>query len=121
MEDASALELRSIIIPDFPKDVPQIDRFGEHQQERIAEAPAETFCAGITLCEGKEVMEQVLPDGENVSSDSSEELDSNEGTPRCCCSDNISQVEEESEDRKELTGEPTEELTSGQESPLGGI
>ena len=60
-------------------------------------------------------MEQVPPDGEKVSSDSSEELDSYEGTPwhhpsRCCHSDSISQAEEESEDGEELTGEPTEEL-----------
>ena len=55
-------------------------------------------------------MEQVPPDGKNVSSISSEELDSNEGTPRCHHSDSISQAEEESEDREELTGDPAKEL-----------
>ena len=81
-------------------------------------------------------MEQVLPDGERVSSDSSEESDSDEGTPSHRSSDSISQAEEE--DRKELTGQPTEELAeklaegpteestvgcpaSGQKSPLRGV
>ena len=76
MEDASTQELSNITIPDSPKDVPQIDRFGEHWQECIAEAPAEGFCTGIILHEGEEVMEQALPDGEEMSSDSSEESDS---------------------------------------------
>ena len=53
-------------------------------------------------------MEQVLPDGENVSSTSSEESDSDEGTPGHCHSDSVSQAEE-SEDREELAGEPTGE------------
>ena len=51
-------------------------------------------------------MEEAPPDGENMSSDSSEELDSDEGTPRCRHSDSISQAEEEGEDREKLTGEP---------------
>ena len=105
-------------IPDSPENVPLIDHFGEHQQECIAEAPAEAFHAGINPCEGKEVMEQVPSDGEIMSSDSSEESDSDEGIPRCCHSDSISQAEE-GEDREELAGEPakgpakgpTEELT----------
>ena len=59
---------------------------------------------------GEEVMEWAPPNGEKVSSDNSEESDSNEGTPRHCCSDSISQAEE-SEDREELTGEPAKELT----------
>ena len=67
----------------------------------------EVFHAGISLHEGEEVMEQVPPDGENMSNISSEESDSDEGTPRHCCSDNISQAEEES---KELAVEPSEEL-----------
>ena len=83
-------------------------------------------------------MEESPPDGENVSSDSSVESNSDEGTPRCCRSDSISKVEEEGEDGEELAEEPTEELngesaagpaeetavewsTSGQESPLGSI
>ena len=56
-------------------------------------------------------MEEALPDGENVSSDSSEESDSDEGTPRHCCSDSFSQAEEEGDDRGELTRNPTKELT----------
>ena len=55
-------------------------------------------------------MEQALPDRKNVSSDSSEESDSDEGIPRCCHSDSISMAEE-GEDREELTGEPAKELT----------
>ena len=90
MEDASAWELSNITIPDSPEDMPQIDCFRQHQQERIAEAPAEVFHAGIALLEGEEVMEQVPPDGEKVSSDSSEESDPNEGTPRHRRSDSVS-------------------------------
>ena len=93
--------------------MPRIDRFGEHWQERIAEAPAEAFCTGIALHEGEEVMEQAPPDGEKVSSDNSEGLDSDEGTPRHHCSDNVSQAEEESEDREKLTGDSAKELTEG--------
>ena len=55
-------------------------------------------------------MEESPPDEENVSSDSSEELDSDEGTARHCHSDSISQAEE-GEDREELAEEPAEELT----------
>ena len=62
-------------------------------------------------------MEESLPDGENVSSDSSKKLDSGEGTPRCHHSDSISQAEEEGEGGKELaeelTEEAAEELTKG--------
>ena len=72
-EDASAQELSNITIPDSPKDAPQIDHFGEHWQEHVAEAPAEAFSAGIVSHEGEEVMEELPPDGENISSDSSEE------------------------------------------------
>ena len=75
------------------------------------EVSAEVFCTGIVPHEGKEVMEDLLPDGENVSSDSSEELDSDEGTPRHHCCDSISQAEEEGEDGEELTEEPAEELS----------
>ena len=106
-EDASTQELSNITIPDSPQDVHQIYYFGEHWQEHIAEAPAR--CSAQVLEE--EVMEQALPDWENVSSISSEESDSDEGTPRSCCSDSISQTEEESEDREELTAEPAKELT----------
>ena len=120
MEDASTQELRNIIIPDSPKDIPQIDSFGEHQQEFIAEAPVKAFHAGIDPCKGEEVMEEVLPDGENMSSDSSEESDSHEGNSRHCCSDSISQAEEEGEDRQELTDEPTEELTGEPAKELTG-
>ena len=108
MEDASAWELSNITIPDSPKDAPRIDHFGECQQEHIAEAPAEAFHTGIIPREGEEVMEELLPDGDNVSSDSSEESGSDEGTPRCCHSDSISQAEE-GEDREELTEELAEE------------
>ena len=104
MQDASTRELSNITIPDSPKDVPQIDCFGEHQQECVAEAPAKAFCVGIVPHEWEEMMEEALPDGENMSSDSSEELDSNESTPRCHHSDSISQAEEEGEDREKLTG-----------------
>ena len=115
-EDASAQELSNITIPDSPKDAPRIDHFEEHWQEHVAEAPAEEFCTGINPGKGEEVMEQAPPDGQNVSSDSSEELDSDEGIPRRCCSDSVSQAEEEGED-KELTGElaggPTKEPAVG--------
>ena len=60
-----------ITIPDSPEDTPRIDHFGEHWQECIAKAPAQVFHAGIVLCEGEEVMEQVMPDLEKVSSNSS--------------------------------------------------
>ena len=83
MEDASAQELSNITIPDSPEDVPQIDRFGESQQEHIAEVPAEAFHIGNVPHKGEEVMEELPPDGDNVNSDSSEESDSNKGTPRC--------------------------------------
>ena len=83
--------------------------------------PCQGIHAGIVPCEGKEVMEESPPDGENMSSDSSEESDSDEGTPRHHCSDSVSQAEEEGEDREEpaeelteeLAEEPTEELTEG--------
>ena len=65
-------------------------------------------------------MEQAPPDGENVSSDSSEETDSDEGTPRCCHCDSISQAEEQSEDREDLAGEPTKELTGEPAKKLTG-
>ena len=65
-------------------------------------------------------MEQAPPDGENVSSDSSEETDSDEGTPRCCHCDSISQAEEESEDREDLAGEPTKELAGELTKELTG-
>ena len=110
MEDASARGLSNTTIPDSPENASQIDCFGEHQQELIAEGPAEAFHAGINPHEGEEVMEMALPDGVNVSSGSSDESDSNEGTLRCCHSDSVSQAEEEGEDREksteELTGEP---------------
>ena len=74
------------------------------------EAPAKVFRTGIVPCKGKEVMEESPPDGENVSSDSSEESDSDEGTPRCCHSDSVSQAEEEGEDGEELAEESAEEF-----------
>ena len=79
-------------------------------------APAEAFHAGIVPHKGEEVMEESLPDGDNMSSDSSEESNSDKGTPRHRCSDSISQVEEEGEEfaeepAEELAEEPTEELT----------
>ena len=55
-----------------------------------------------------------------MSSDSSKELDSNEGTPRCHHSDSINQAEEEGEDREELTGEPAEEFTGEPTDELTG-
>ena len=72
-------------------------------------------------------MEELPPDGENVSSDSSEELDSDKGTPRCHCSDSVSQAEE-GEDGEELTEEsaeefveePTEELAEKSAEELTG-
>ena len=109
-EDASTWELSNITIPDSLEDAPRINHFGEHWQERIAEAPDEVFHAGIVSREGEEVMEVSPPDGENVSSDSSEESDSDEGTPRCRHSDSISQVEEEGAGREELAEDPAEEL-----------
>ena len=110
VEDAPAQELSNITVPDSPKDTPRIDHFGELQQEHVTGAPAEAFCAGIVPRRGEEVMEESPPDGENVSSYSSGESDSDEGTPRCCCSDSISQAGEEGEDREELAEESTEEL-----------
>ena len=95
MEDASAQKLSNITIPDSPEDAPQIDCFGEHWQEHIVEAPAEVFHTGIVLHKAEEVMEELLPDGKNMSSDSSEESDSDEGIPRHHCSDSVSQAEEE--------------------------
>ena len=118
VEDASAQELSNITIPNSPEDAPRIDRFGEHQQEHIAEVPAEAFHAGIIPCEGEEVMEELPPDEENISSDSSKESDSDERTTRHCYSDSISQAEEEGEDREEFTEEPTEELA---EEPTGEL
>ena len=115
MEDASTQELSNIIIPDTPEDTPQIDCFGKHWQECIVEPSAEVFHTGIVPHKGEEVMEESPPDGDNMSSDSSEESDSDEGTPRHRCSDSISQAEEEGEDgeesAEELAEEPTEELT----------
>ena len=61
-------------------------------------------------------MEEAPPDGENVSSDSSKELDPDEGTPRHRHSDSISQAEE-GEDREELIGEPAEELAGEPAEP----
>ena len=110
-EDASAQELSNITIPDSPENAPQTYHFGEHQQEHIAEAPAKVFCTGIVPHEGQEVMEDLPPDGENMSSDRSEESDSDEGTPRHRCSNSVSQTEEEGKNGVELTEEPTEELT----------
>ena len=110
VEDASAWELSNITIPDPPEDAPQIDHFGEHWQEHIAEAHAKAFHIGIVPCKGEEVMEDSPPDGENVSSDSSEESDSDEGTPRHCHSDSVSQAEEEGEDGEELAEESAEEF-----------
>ena len=106
MEDASTRELSNITIPDSHQDAPRIDCFVEHWQERITEAPAEAFCVGIIPHKGEEVLEEAPPDGKNMSSDSSEESDSDEGTWRRRCSDSISQAEEEGEDREELTGGP---------------
>ena len=100
-------------MPDSPQDAPQINHFGEHWQEHIAEAPAEVFCAGIVPHEEEEEMEELPPDGDNMSSDGSEELDSDEGTPRHHCSDSISQAEDKGEGGEELTEEPAEELTEG--------
>ena len=132
----------SMSIPDSPEDAPQIDHFGQHRQESTTKAPAKAFHAGIVPCNGEEVMEESLPNGENVGSDSSEELDSDEGTPRCHCSDSISQAKEEGEDGEELAEEPAQELaeepteelaagpteetaverpTEGQESPLRNV
>ena len=74
------------------------------------EAPAEVFHTGIVHCKGEGVMEESPPDGENVSSDSSKESDSDEGTPRCHHSDSVSQAEEEGEDEEELAEEPAEEF-----------
>ena len=65
-------------------------------------------------------MEEVPPDGENVSSDSSEESNSNEGTQRRRCSDSVCQAEEQGEDREELTGEPAEELAEEPAEELDG-
>ena len=93
LEDASTWELSNITIPDSPEDTPQIDHFGEHQQECIAEASAKALHTGINLHEGEEVMAQAPPDGENVNSDSSEESGSNEGMPRHRHSDSISQAD----------------------------
>ena len=110
-EDASTQELSNITIPDSSEDAPQIDHFEEHWQESITEAPVKGFHTDIDPHEGEEVMEQVPPDGENLSRDSSEESDSDGGISRCHCSDSVSQAEEEGEDRQELAREPTEELT----------
>ena len=52
MSDATAQELNNITVPDSPEDEPQIDHFGEQQQECVAKAPAEMFHAGISLREG---------------------------------------------------------------------
>ena len=93
--------------------MPQIDRFGEHRQECIADAPAKAFQTGIDPCEGEEVMEEVPPEGENVSSDSSKESDFGEGTLRHCHSDSVSQAEEEGEDKEKLAEEPTTGPTVG--------
>ena len=41
VEDASTQELNSITIPASTKDAPQIDHFGEHQQDQVVEAPEE--------------------------------------------------------------------------------
>ena len=51
VEDASTEELNNITIPASPKDAPQIDHFGEHQQEQVVEAPeqlAEDFTEKLT-------------------------------------------------------------------------
>ena len=115
---ASARELSNITIPDSPEDAPRIDCFEGHWQECIAEALTKAFHTGIVPHKGEEVIKELLPDGENVSSDSSEELDSDESTPRHCRSDSVSQAEEESEDGEELTEEAAEETTV--ECPASG-
>ena len=125
MEDALAQELSNITIPDSLEDAPRIDCFGEHWQECIAEAPVEVFHTGIVPHEGEEVMEELLSEGENISSDSSEELDSDVSTPWCHCSDSISWTEEgkegeelAEESTEELTEEPTKELAGGPNEEL---
>ena len=54
-------------------------------------------------------MKESPPEGENVSSDSSEESDSDMGTPGCHRSDSISWAEE-GKDGQELAEESTEEF-----------
>ena len=70
-------------------------------------------------------MEESPPGGDNMSSDSSEESDSDKGTPRHRHSDSVSQVEEEGEEliedpTEELAEEPTEELAEEPTEELAG-
>ena len=77
-EDVSAQELSNITIPDPPEDTWRIYYFGERWEGHGAEVPAEAFCTGAALCKEEEVMEQALPDREEVGSESSEESEESE-------------------------------------------
>ena len=77
-EDASAQELSNITIPDPPEVVWRLDCFGEHLEGHNAEAPAQVFNAGAALCKEKEVIEQALPDREEVGSKGLEESEESE-------------------------------------------
>ena len=75
-EDSSAQELSNITLPDFPEDIPWMDRFGECHQGPATVPPTVAFHAGAALHDEEEVMEQEMLEGERECSEYTGEADS---------------------------------------------
>ena len=75
MEDASARELINITLLDSPKDIPQMDQFGECHQEPAPVPPAVALHARAAHHAEEEVMGQELPEGERKCGEYTEEVD----------------------------------------------
>ena len=82
MEDSSAQELSNITLPDSPKDIPQMDRFGEHCQGPAPVPPTVASHAGAAPHDEEEVMEQELPEQERECGEYTEEVDSPVSSPQ---------------------------------------
>ena len=82
MEDSSAWQLSNITLPDSPKDIPWMDRFGECCQEPAPVLPTAALCTGAALHDEEEVMEQEPLEGERECGEYTEEVDSPVSSPR---------------------------------------
>ena len=124
MEDASAWELSNITLPDSPKDIPQMDQFGELCRGPTLVPPASASHARAAPYDKDEVMQQEPLEEERECCEYMEEVDSWKASLRSS-TDNDRHIEEaevpesslqsstdtdrqtEGEDEVELLDEPT--------------
>ena len=114
VEDSSARELSNITLPDSPKDIPQMDQFGECCRGPVSETPAVAFHTGLALHDEEEVMEQKLPEVEREGHEHTVEVESLVSNPQSS-TDSDRQTEEEDETglSDESTGKPADGPVDG--------